>query len=728
MATLFPKIIIITGPEEGKEFELTSKESFIIGRSQDCDIILDDSSLSRNHASLHLQNNTWIIRDEGSRNGTFINNQKIDTASSTPITHLDVIKMGLYEIRLALQEFTEDEVKETPLATDQLTQTQEDIKAQDAERITLNEDEVLDEIAPTDLEELQADKGPYQNEESEITKQRTGKSLLIFTMIALSFCVLGFVLFITYNKINKKEDIDTEIAPDDDVIEEVVETEPFDSDQGKPDTDIEKTPEVEPKPEPEEDQNHETETEKIPEPEPEVTFTPISLNTEKPSADSNIKDFVVILDAKTEPLPATIYFKDERVCTTPCRKQIMVSPNTQHTLYADFDLRELNDIYRKKIDFKVKPDIDVLEMTIRADIASMKILRIPRRAEFYLEGYYDYDKLKAKPAKITNLVYGKPIFLPYGTYHVELREKIKVSGSNNPITQIRYERKHILNKENPVLEMNINEKDFGFFPAIIKSNPTGAAIFFAGEKVGTTPFTGRLPLGSNQLKVTKEGFFAHITDIEMRFNSVYETNIELKTSKMGELINEAKEQIRNEQKQNAIELLISALKFGGSAREKAEVYYLLGTVYNQQKNYTQAIPYLDRARSHKDFKHRAAIQQVRSYQGQNNKVGALKMIVEVLANINSDTPVETRIEANSVFKLLSPVKSVMYIYTEPAGARVFINDNLVHQNTPLILSDLGLGNYRLQIEKNGYETYKSKQNIKIGEFVMIKIRLKGQNL
>ncbi|MBU0504388.1 PEGA domain-containing protein [bacterium] len=701
--------------------------------------MLDDSSLSRNHASLHLQNNTWIIRDEGSRNGTFINNLKIDTASSTPLAHLDVIKMGIYEIRLALQEFSEDEIKDMPIAAEPLSKTQDDIQINNIDLENTNKNDLeMNEIAPTDLEELQADKNSYLPEESEIIKQKTGKSLLIFTMIALFFCVLGFVLFITYDKMNKKEDIETEMATDDEVIEEVVDVE---EDQGLKTKDQSQEAEEDQSPktkdlsqEAEEDQSPKTKDlsqeagEDQTQNESEVTFTPISLDTEKTSTDPNIKDFVVILDAKTEPLPATIYFKDERICTTPCRKQITVSPNTQHTLYADFELRELNDIYRKKIDFKVKPDIDVLEMSIRADIGSMKILRIPRRAEFYLEGYYDYDKLKAKPAKITNLVYGKPIFLPYGTYHVELREKIKVSGSDNPITQIRYERKHVLNKENSVLEMNINEKDFGFFPAIIKSNPPGADIFFAGEKVGTTPYNGRLPLGSNQLKVTKEGFFAHITDIEMRLNSIYETNIELKTSKMGELINEAKEQIRNEQHQNAIDLLISALKFGGSAREKAEVYNLLGSVYNQQKDYTQAIPYLERARSHKDFQHRASIQLARSYQGQGNKVSALKMIVEVLANINSDTPVDIRIEANSVFKILSPVKSVMYIYTEPADARVFINENLVQQTTPLILSDLGLGNYRLQIEKNGYETYKSKQNVKIGEFVMIKIRLKGQSL
>ena len=413
MATLFPKIIIITGPEEGKEYELTSKDSFIIGRSQDCDIMLDDSSLSRNHASLHLQNNTWIIRDEGSRNGTFINNLKIDTASSTPLAHLDVIKMGIYEIRLALQEFSEDEIKDMPIAAEPLSKTQDDIQINNIDLENTNKNDLeMNEIAPTDLEELQADKNSYLPEESEIIKQKTGKSLLIFTMIALFFCVLGFVLFITYDKMNKKEDIETEMATDDEVIEEVVDVE---EDQGLKTKDQSQEAEEDQSPktkdlsqEAEEDQSPKTKDlsqeagEDQTQNESEVTFTPISLDTEKTSTDPNIKDFVVILDAKTEPLPATIYFKDERICTTPCRKQITVSPNTQHTLYADFELRELNDIYRKKIDFKVKPDIDVLEMSIRADIGSMKILRIPRRAEFYLEGYYDYDKLKAKPAKITD--------------------------------------------------------------------------------------------------------------------------------------------------------------------------------------------------------------------------------------------------------------------------------------------------------------------------------------
>jgi len=105
---------------------------------------------------------------------------------------------------------------------------------------------------------------------------------------------------------------------------------------------------------------------------------------------------------------------------------------------------------------------------------------------------------------------------------------------------------------------------------------------------------------------------------------------------------------------------------------------------------------------------------------------ALKAIVEVLVNIGEHTPAKIKTAANAAFKSISPVKSVMYVYTDPPGAQVFLNDKRIQQDTPLILSDLGLGNYRLQFEKAGFEVFSTKQNVRIGEFVMVKVKLNAQ--
>ena len=60
-----------------KSFALPSTVTSI-GRRQDCDFCLPLSVISRKHCELSLDRNQINIRDLGSRNGTFLNGQRID--------------------------------------------------------------------------------------------------------------------------------------------------------------------------------------------------------------------------------------------------------------------------------------------------------------------------------------------------------------------------------------------------------------------------------------------------------------------------------------------------------------------------------------------------------------------------------------------------------------------------------------------------------------------------
>jgi diguanylate cyclase (GGDEF)-like protein len=51
-----------------------------LGRAAECNASFDDQSLSREHARVMLVNDVWIIRDAGSRNGTFVNDVRIEKA------------------------------------------------------------------------------------------------------------------------------------------------------------------------------------------------------------------------------------------------------------------------------------------------------------------------------------------------------------------------------------------------------------------------------------------------------------------------------------------------------------------------------------------------------------------------------------------------------------------------------------------------------------------------
>ena len=51
--------------------------TIVIGRHPDCDIIIDDASVSRRHAQIENENGVYFIQDLESRNGTFLNSQSI---------------------------------------------------------------------------------------------------------------------------------------------------------------------------------------------------------------------------------------------------------------------------------------------------------------------------------------------------------------------------------------------------------------------------------------------------------------------------------------------------------------------------------------------------------------------------------------------------------------------------------------------------------------------------
>ncbi len=73
-------LTMIVGREAGLSFLLDPTEENRIGRDPECTITLDDPLCSRVHAIVTQEQGSWRIRDCESRNGTYVNEQKIDDA------------------------------------------------------------------------------------------------------------------------------------------------------------------------------------------------------------------------------------------------------------------------------------------------------------------------------------------------------------------------------------------------------------------------------------------------------------------------------------------------------------------------------------------------------------------------------------------------------------------------------------------------------------------------
>jgi hypothetical protein len=75
-------------PEDGKLRTL-------IGRSPECDVFLDDVTVSRRHAEFVNENDTFTIRDLGSLNGTYVNRKRIESAT---LEDGDEVQIGKYRL------------------------------------------------------------------------------------------------------------------------------------------------------------------------------------------------------------------------------------------------------------------------------------------------------------------------------------------------------------------------------------------------------------------------------------------------------------------------------------------------------------------------------------------------------------------------------------------------------------------------------------------------------
>jgi pSer/pThr/pTyr-binding forkhead associated (FHA) protein len=82
------------GGRAGETFELADPRT-LVGRSPDCDVFLDDVTVSRRHAEVVHEGEVYVIRDLGSLNGTFVNRRRIE---SSVLAADDEVQIGKYRM------------------------------------------------------------------------------------------------------------------------------------------------------------------------------------------------------------------------------------------------------------------------------------------------------------------------------------------------------------------------------------------------------------------------------------------------------------------------------------------------------------------------------------------------------------------------------------------------------------------------------------------------------
>jgi pSer/pThr/pTyr-binding forkhead associated (FHA) protein len=87
-------LVVRSGEEEGDYFVLSTAVT-TIGRHAESTIVLDDITVSRRHSEIHQSDGRYLVKDAGSLNGTYVNQQRVDVVELRQGDELQVGKFHL---------------------------------------------------------------------------------------------------------------------------------------------------------------------------------------------------------------------------------------------------------------------------------------------------------------------------------------------------------------------------------------------------------------------------------------------------------------------------------------------------------------------------------------------------------------------------------------------------------------------------------------------------------
>jgi TolA-binding protein len=82
-------LIPLKGPQRGELYTLAPRS--VIGTEPTCQVVLIDHYMSSQHAEIKAEGGTWILRDLGSTNGTYVNDRRVDQHE---LVDNDFVKFG----------------------------------------------------------------------------------------------------------------------------------------------------------------------------------------------------------------------------------------------------------------------------------------------------------------------------------------------------------------------------------------------------------------------------------------------------------------------------------------------------------------------------------------------------------------------------------------------------------------------------------------------------------
>jgi len=96
------RLKVLVGRSAGQEIAVPGP-SFLIGRADECQLRPKSEYISRRHCEIVLEDSRAVIRDLGSRTGTFVNGAKIPPQRNVELQSGDTVKVGPLEFDVLLK-------------------------------------------------------------------------------------------------------------------------------------------------------------------------------------------------------------------------------------------------------------------------------------------------------------------------------------------------------------------------------------------------------------------------------------------------------------------------------------------------------------------------------------------------------------------------------------------------------------------------------------------------
>lgn len=93
-------LVSVRGPNLGARF-LLDKEVVTVGRHPESDIFLDDITVSRRHAEFRRTEDTYLVTDVGSLNGTYVNGTRSEQQT---LANGDTVQVGKFRLQSLIPE------------------------------------------------------------------------------------------------------------------------------------------------------------------------------------------------------------------------------------------------------------------------------------------------------------------------------------------------------------------------------------------------------------------------------------------------------------------------------------------------------------------------------------------------------------------------------------------------------------------------------------------------